>query len=204
MSTEPMYLVWSNDTGSWWGPGGHGYRGADLWRAGRFTRAEAIANCSLRTWPSGARKTPPEVPVPAPENGGATFTVDQVRGTPRVMAALIDKITLEAMNERDRERKACRWCRSGGEPGRKCSCSYRCGYGGCCSQGVSARHVFDYLIEQDQRETAAWPGSAMAKMSGRGPDHSEVTITPAGRDEAAHRGLAGTSSPSAADGDQDG
>lgn len=44
----------------------------------------------------------------------------------------------------------------------------------------------------------------LAVMSGCGPDHSEITITQAGRDEAARRGITGASSPSTADGDQDG
>ena len=32
-----------------------------------------------------------------------------------------------------REREACPWCESAGEPGRQCRCAFRCGYGGCGS-----------------------------------------------------------------------
>lgn len=148
-TVEPMYLIWSNDTHAWWGPGGNGYRGTDSWQAGRFTRDDAITRCSARTWPSGQRTAPPEVPVLAPENGGAVFTVEQIRAMPRVLAALTDKITVEAMDERSRARNACRWCRSAGEPPTTCTCSYRCGYGGCCSYNSPGRAVFAALTLDD-------------------------------------------------------
>jgi hypothetical protein len=151
--TEPMYLIWSNDAGAWWGPGGHGYRANDLWHAGRFTREDAIARCSIRTWPSANPKPalPPEVMIPAPENGGATFTAEQLRDMPRVITAQVTMMTSKAMEQRERERLSCRWCASGGEPDRSpCKCGFRCGYGGCCSYENPAADIFYRLTAPDR------------------------------------------------------
>lgn len=147
---EPMYLIWSNDAGAWWGPGGHGYRGSDLWAAGRFTRANAVERCGMRNWPSRIGRMPPEVMIPAPENGSATFNADQIRDMPRVISALVEQASRDAASDRERERKACRWCESGGEPGRgQCRCAFRCGYGGCCSSGNPGRSIFDCLTSRE-------------------------------------------------------
>jgi len=150
--TEPMYLIWSNNNGAWWGPGGHGYRGLDLWHAGRFTREDAIGRCAIRHWPSTPKATPPpEILIPAPENGGATFTAEQLRAMPRVITAMVTMTTTKAMNEREKERLNCRWCESGGEPGRgQCACRFRCGYGGCCSYKNPAASIFRRLTAPDR------------------------------------------------------
>jgi hypothetical protein len=93
---------------------------------------------------------PPEVVVPAPENSRETFTAEAIREMPRVMTALIEQATRDAKAERDRERVACPWCRTGGEPGKgSCRCRYRCGYGGCCSSGNPGRFVFDRLVDEE-------------------------------------------------------
>ena len=44
MPESDPYLVWSNEHGGWWGPGGFGYA-PDLRSAGRFTRAQALKIC---------------------------------------------------------------------------------------------------------------------------------------------------------------
>lgn len=93
-----VYLVWSNDAGSWWGPNGHAYTG-DLWSAGRYTRDEAVKACAMRTWSLGA--PPPEVMVLAPEDGRPQFTVDDLRALPIVMRARVDAATAAAIADRD-------------------------------------------------------------------------------------------------------
>lgn len=42
--SEARYLVWSNEHRGWWRHGGWGYT-PDLSRAGRFSRANALAIC---------------------------------------------------------------------------------------------------------------------------------------------------------------
>jgi hypothetical protein len=153
MSTsEPMYLIWSNDAGAWWGPDGHGYGGTDIWRAARCTRDEAIAFCGERSWTSGPCELPPNVMIPAPENGQATFNVEQIRDMPRVVPALVAQATRNAMQERDSERQACSWCQSGGEPPTTCTCGFRCGYGGCGSTGAPGYAVFERLTAKAATE----------------------------------------------------
>lgn len=136
------YLVWSNEHGAWWGPGGHGYRGRDFWYAGRFTRDEAVVNCGLRTW-SG--KQPPEIMIPAPENTQDTFTLDDIRDMPRRISALVFEASRAAVDLRDLERARCPRCSAGtGE----CVCDFHCGDRGCCSRAVPGRAVFDRLTAE--------------------------------------------------------
>ena len=42
--TPDLYLIWSNEHGGWWGPGGYGYK-KTLAGAGTFTRERAIEIC---------------------------------------------------------------------------------------------------------------------------------------------------------------
>lgn len=93
-----VYLVWSNDAGTWWGPNGRAYTG-DIWSAGRYTRDEAEKACAMRTWSLGA--PPPEVMVLAPENDRPQFTVDDLRALPIVMRARVDAATAAAIADRD-------------------------------------------------------------------------------------------------------
>jgi hypothetical protein len=91
-----LYLVWSNENGSWWGPSGARYTG-DVWEAGRYTEEKAREACGRRTWPQG--KVPPEVMVPAPDPL-RQLTVEEIRAMPGVMRRLVDKATREAMAAR--------------------------------------------------------------------------------------------------------
>jgi hypothetical protein len=57
-----LYLVWSNEHGGWWKPGGYGYD-PGLRSAGRFTRAQAIEICR-NALPTAARvRAISEIPV---------------------------------------------------------------------------------------------------------------------------------------------
>jgi DNA-binding CsgD family transcriptional regulator len=94
---EIRYLVWSHEANAWWGPGGHGYR-ADIQLAGRFTQAEAVRACGMRSWRSPAR--PPEVHVPAPECWGVTLLPDAAN---RHMAGLIQAATRQAVAALERQ-----------------------------------------------------------------------------------------------------
>lgn len=93
-----VYLVWSNDAGSWWGPNGRAYTG-DVWAAGRFTRDEAVKACGMRTWSPGA--PPPEVMVEAPENNRPSFTITDLRALPGLMQRRIATATAAAAAARD-------------------------------------------------------------------------------------------------------
>lgn len=93
----PVYLVWSNKQGAWWGPGGHGYV-HDVWKAGRFDEAAATEACGRRTWER--LKPPPEVMVTAPENDQATFTPDELRYMPELMSDRVAAATQAAMDLR--------------------------------------------------------------------------------------------------------
>lgn len=92
-----IYLVWSNDAGSWWGPNGGGYTG-NVWEAGRYNRDEAVKACGMRTWSLGA--PPPEVMLLAPENGQRRFTVDDLRALPALMERRIAEATAAALATR--------------------------------------------------------------------------------------------------------
>ncbi len=92
-----VYLVWSNDRGAWWGPGGGTYR-SNVFDAGRYDEAGARRACGLRTWPLG--KPPPEVMVLAPENGKEHFTLDEIRALPALMDKRIKDATAEAIRTR--------------------------------------------------------------------------------------------------------
>jgi hypothetical protein len=133
------FLIWSNEAGAWWGPNGNGYRGSDIWAAGRFDEADARRRCGIRTW--RPRTVPPEVMVPAPENGKDALTLAEIQAAPDVARQHIDRVSREARADRDAECASCPWCRSGGEPGTKCRCSFRCGYGGCCSTALYALNL---------------------------------------------------------------
>ncbi len=62
MTTEPLYLVWSNEHGCWWRPNSCGYT-TDRAQAGRYTKAEADDICRhARSHTEG--EPPPEVAYP--------------------------------------------------------------------------------------------------------------------------------------------
>jgi hypothetical protein len=44
LGTGGDYLIWSNEHGGWWGPGGWGYV-LDWHHAGRYTRVDALTIC---------------------------------------------------------------------------------------------------------------------------------------------------------------
>lgn len=93
-----VYLVWSNDAGSWWGINGRAYTG-DVWGAGRYSRDEAVKACAMRTWSVGA--PPPEVMVLAPENDRPQFTVADLKALPTLMQRRIAEATAAASAARD-------------------------------------------------------------------------------------------------------
>jgi hypothetical protein len=62
MVTEPDYLVWSNEHGRWWGPGHRGYV-KSMRRAGRYSRAEALAICRGALGTAGHLGMLAEIPV---------------------------------------------------------------------------------------------------------------------------------------------
>lgn len=99
----PVYLVWSNDQGLWWGPTGHSYR-HDLWQAGRYSEAEARKACEMRTWANGA--PPPEVMVLAPEHGRGPFVAAEIARVPEQMRKLVDIETKGRMADRNAAVKA--------------------------------------------------------------------------------------------------
>lgn len=41
---DDLYLIWSEEHGSWWGPNSHGYT-RSMAKAGRYTRQRAEAIC---------------------------------------------------------------------------------------------------------------------------------------------------------------
>lgn len=61
---DRVWLVWSNQHKAWWNPNSCGYT-MEVKEAGRYTLAEAIDKCEMRS----KRKDliPPEVAVPSPE-----------------------------------------------------------------------------------------------------------------------------------------
>lgn len=84
---EPVYLVWSNIEGAWWGPDGRSYR-HDVWAAGRYSEAEATKACGMRTWANG--QPPPEVMVLAPEHGRGPFVAGEIARVSEQMGKLVD------------------------------------------------------------------------------------------------------------------
>lgn len=90
---EPEWLIWSHEHGLWWAPDGRGYR-ADVTEAGRYTRADAEHNCSLRSWAAANR--PPEVMVlaPTPELWASPAVREVMRQ--RVKVATTEAIVLRA------------------------------------------------------------------------------------------------------------
>lgn len=95
-----VWLVWSNEGRAWWGQNGCRYV-HDLWQAGRYSEAEALKACQMRTWAQGA--IPPEVMVPAPENDQDKFSVDDLRHMPERMATKAAEATREALARRRAE-----------------------------------------------------------------------------------------------------
>lgn len=57
------WLVWSNEHAAWWGPHRSGYY-TDISAAGRYTYAQAMEICGLR---SPGSELPPELIQPSPE-----------------------------------------------------------------------------------------------------------------------------------------
>lgn len=82
----PVYLVWSNDRGSWWGPNGGTYV-HDVWSAGRYDEAEARKACGGRTWAQG--QPPPEVMILAPEHGRGPFVAAEIKHVPEQMRVAV-------------------------------------------------------------------------------------------------------------------
>jgi hypothetical protein len=84
---EPVYLIWSNHQGAWWGPEQHAYV-YDVWSAGRYDEDEARKACARRTWAQNAE--PPEVMVLAPEHGRGPFTAAEIARVPEQMRRAVD------------------------------------------------------------------------------------------------------------------
>lgn len=60
---QELYLIWSNEHRSWWGPNCRGYTSvAD--RAGRYTRQQAIATCNAANYGWNESSNPNELPIP--------------------------------------------------------------------------------------------------------------------------------------------
>lgn len=92
-----IYLVWSNEHRTWWGPDNSGYTG-DVWAAGRYDEAAASQICGTRSWSHESR--PPEVMVLAPEGDRDLFIVDDIRAVPDLMQKRIHEATRRAVAER--------------------------------------------------------------------------------------------------------
>ena len=83
MSETPIWLVWSNEHGAWWGPGGCGYTRI-IERAGRYgiKEADQICNDANEYLPKGKTH---EVRVLSPE------------GADILLNGVIDRIVKDAM-----------------------------------------------------------------------------------------------------------
>lgn len=94
------YLVWSLEWRQWWKADGSGYT-SDLWQAGRFNEADAVAACGFRSWtpaPNGDMQVPPEVMILAPDQTDEdVFTIAQVRALGDLMIQRIAMATGWAM-----------------------------------------------------------------------------------------------------------
>lgn len=72
---EPAYLIWCRSDECWWKPRAAGYT-VDIWRAGRFTKAEAESKTFHQ---------PNHVAVLAPEGGCKSFTIAELAGVAETM-----------------------------------------------------------------------------------------------------------------------
>ncbi|MER7280505.1 hypothetical protein ABT369_39310 [Dactylosporangium sp. NPDC000244] len=82
------HLLWSNRWNSWWGPNRSGYT-SDVWQAGRYTRAEAVAEARC----DAHENPPPIVAVLAPEAGMDHFTATQLAGVSEAMRLRVTEAT---------------------------------------------------------------------------------------------------------------
>lgn len=90
------YLIWSNRWQSWWRPNRAGYT-PDVWQAGRYTRAEAVAEARVDDFET----PPPNVAVLAPEAGqDGRFTVEEIAAMGAVMWDRVEAATRAVVEAR--------------------------------------------------------------------------------------------------------
>ncbi|GGM52780.1 hypothetical protein ACFFX1_55355 [Dactylosporangium sucinum] len=82
------FLLWSNRWNAWWGPNAAGYTG-DVWQAGRYDRARAIAEARCDDFET----PPPIVAVLAPEAGVDSFTPAELAGVGEPMRRRVAEAT---------------------------------------------------------------------------------------------------------------
>jgi hypothetical protein len=97
---DPMdhlpHLLWSNRYEMWWKPNRAGYT-TDVWEAGRYTHAEAVAEarCDMH-------ETPPSiVAVPAPEAGYDAMSVEVLATVGDVMRRRVKAATQAVIAARE-------------------------------------------------------------------------------------------------------
>lgn len=66
LAERPLWLVWSHEHKSWWGPNQCGYFW-NIGEAGRYTLEDALKICRARGVERNIWTTPPELVQPSPE-----------------------------------------------------------------------------------------------------------------------------------------